>query len=348
MILGRDAFVGALSLAKPALADKSPLPALTYFWFDGKSVLAYNDVLGVVAPAKTDFTGGLEGSLLLGLLEHSSGEISLGVENGSAALGVSGAKAKLPVLPWESHVWDAPAIPDTANLIEFGTDFAAALAGVLVSAGAGGQGAPPAGVTLAKEGDKIALYAADGRSLSWARLAVKDVGDFGHVVLPAPFCEQVVKLQSGVLSWWADGAAVDTENVQVFSRLVVVEKLPDYRAAVDRYLHPGANATVVPVPPRLTPALDRVLVLLGDRPDLMDVDVDGRILQVSLKVPAGQLKEEVPLDKDHWAAMRAIKFDPALVRQCLGRAEQFLISPGCLVLLGSGDSGCLIASVPKA
>lgn len=350
MLLGHDTFVATLAMAKPALAEKSPLQALGYFWFDGENVHAYNDVLGVIAPAKTDFKAGIEGALLLGLLEHSSGDVSLQVENSVALLEVSGAVAKLPVLPWESHIWDSPGLPDGSNAIEYGEDFIAALAGVLISVGAGGPGVPPAGVSLVKEGGNLAFYASDGKSLSWARLPAPDVSDFGYVVLPGPFCEQLVKLRKGTLAWWKDGATVLTDNVQVFSKLVAVETLPNYADSIARYLAPGGkeHSAPVPVPPKLSPALERVMVLLGDRPELMEVSASEKVLKLALKVPAGQIKEEIALDKDHYASVRDIRFDPGLIKQIVGRANQFLVSPDCWAFLGAGDSGCLVASITKA
>lgn len=52
----RKELLNALNLLKPAVTGKDITESMTYFYFSGESVVAYNDLISIQVPFKTDFT----------------------------------------------------------------------------------------------------------------------------------------------------------------------------------------------------------------------------------------------------------------------------------------------------
>src|SRR5258708_29049670 len=134
-----------LKILRPALADKSPLVALKHLWFDGAAARAFNDVIGVVMPWESDFTGGVMGTTVVGLRENSLAKEAV-VESGDTgelSLRVGNAKARLPLLPVDGMVWGFP--DDAIEGIPIDEPMFAALKHVMVSVP---SGADSSGVTV--------------------------------------------------------------------------------------------------------------------------------------------------------------------------------------------------------
>ena len=52
----RNELLGVLESVKPGIANKDLIEAMTYFYFSGKSVVAYNDKISIQHPYETDFS----------------------------------------------------------------------------------------------------------------------------------------------------------------------------------------------------------------------------------------------------------------------------------------------------
>src|SRR5665213_2710561 len=101
MKLERKAFLDALETVKPGLAAKSQVDAFAHVWFDGKTVMAYNDTdLGVECPFVSELKGGLRGPLLLGMLGASRAkEVDLSpAAKEEMLLKAGGTKLTLPLM----------------------------------------------------------------------------------------------------------------------------------------------------------------------------------------------------------------------------------------------------------
>ena len=109
--MNRAELVSTLDLVSYALASNDLVPMFKCFCFNGKTVSAYSDVLGFIAPCKT--TGepfAVNGVTLLGLLKNShTDEVELAIEN-REDVGVKTGKSrfKLPYFTHEEFLFEIP------------------------------------------------------------------------------------------------------------------------------------------------------------------------------------------------------------------------------------------------
>src|SRR5215510_9561239 len=118
MKIGRLELLSALEVLEPALAQKPIIEELTFIWFTGTSVYAYNDVIGIVSPLETEFQGGMKGSLILGLLNKSRAK-EVEIQNSNTDdLMIKAANARLNLAYYEldRSIWE---IPDFERSISF-------------------------------------------------------------------------------------------------------------------------------------------------------------------------------------------------------------------------------------
>ena len=115
MKLERKAMLDAVETVRPGLASKSQIDEFAHVWFDGKTVMAYNDTdLGVEFPFPSELKGGLRGQLLLGMLSASRAkelELTPAGED-ELLLKAGGTKLTLPLLPIKQSVWKFPTTED--------------------------------------------------------------------------------------------------------------------------------------------------------------------------------------------------------------------------------------------
>src|SRR5260370_904174 len=109
--LPRKEFLEVLETTKPALSTKELIEELLHFWSDGKFITAYNDQsLGIQVPFESEFKGGIRGTIILGMLEHSRAkQIEMEIpEEGEATIKCGRARIKLPLLPPERAIFELP------------------------------------------------------------------------------------------------------------------------------------------------------------------------------------------------------------------------------------------------
>src|SRR5258708_37719206 len=106
----RKDFLDILNIARPALASKDLVEELVCFWFVNDKVYAYNDVIGIQLPLKTDFTGGIRGSLILGLLDKSRAKDIFiePINDGEMLLRAANTRLTMPLFEDKRSLWDVP------------------------------------------------------------------------------------------------------------------------------------------------------------------------------------------------------------------------------------------------
>lgn len=93
----REELLATLAKLKPALGDQ--LSIYQHFWCDGRHVCAINGAWGIRAPLTVDFSGGVPGLQVLGLLASSTvDKIELAKVDASVQLKLGHARPVLPLL----------------------------------------------------------------------------------------------------------------------------------------------------------------------------------------------------------------------------------------------------------
>lgn len=339
MKLERKLLLSALKTAEPALADKTPLTQLLCFWFSGEALFAYNDVIGINVPFKTDFQGGVQGKTLVGLVINSKAkQAEVTVEGNGLCLKLASCKATLPTIPYDQAVWELPAKPK--NGIKLDETLLAAFKHVLLSA------ADEIGISLVGQDGMLELYSSNDRTLSWSVAPSKKVNEL-RVEIPPAFCGQLLDIceEGGELFIESDFVmAVANNGAAVFSRIIHSEKPLDYAEALGVALPEGYEKQLVDTPARLALAVDRALVLTnGDILPVKHTITDG-VLNLALDSNLGQLREQVPLGIKYKIDSQ---FDVALIKKGLSKTDSIMFTNSCAIMCAGANSGyvvsCLVA-----
>jgi hypothetical protein len=346
--VNRVELLGLLKILAPALASpRNSVAELSHLWFDGESVSAFNDVLGIRVAFPTEFTGGFLGEKLIGVLERSRrAEVSVDVEGENATLKIGPARITLTCRPIEdwSGIWE-PQVPKEVGY-EITDQFREAVDLALVSVGSANVLNPEQrGVTVVQNGKAADLYSTDAVSLSWARIDTgnRPVAPAGsRLILPTPFCEQVTALKGPAELKFDENAAYcladvvttgkkageDTKAYEmlIFSRLVEDENPVSFEDVVKQHVWEGQG---VAVPAQLKLRAERAMVLLSEEP--LEVEVEDGQLYLYAQTPYGEV-DDVLKFPDHPDAKA--KVDAALLHRALDGRERMAISKDSVVLTG--------------
>jgi DNA polymerase III sliding clamp (beta) subunit (PCNA family) len=334
-------FLKALDLIKPAVASKALLDELTHIWLGSKHLTAYDDILGIRAPFECgDMAGGVKGALLLGLLNASGAkniELDAAAEGKEAHLKAAKAKAKLALLEASRAVWEYPKVK-AADFVPLSKELLAGLADVMIAVGSDVSNPDQLGVTFALEEDGLTLYATDAKTIARSHVAVPKGYDEEHLIVPAPFAEQVLRL-CGADSKFAvlkGGVLAETKGgVGIFARQLDSPNPSDFSGALERVLPKGYGKDAVKIPGVMKMAIERALVILdGKLAEPISMEVADNALFLKAVSPLGELDDEIHLEEGKKHKDVSIKIDPVLVKRGLDRCDHMLVTEGGLALLG--------------
>lgn len=335
----RTTLLAALDVVKPAIATKALLEELTHVWFAKDQLLAYDDVLGIRAPFQSDgLVGGIRGALLLGLLTNSMAkfvEITTEESGTEALLKASRAKLKLALLDADKAVWEYPSVKKD-KFFSLTPEFMEALGDVLIAAGQDTSIPDQLGVTLSLDEDGLTLYATDANSIASASIEIPKGYDEEYLVIPTPFCEQLIRLctEEPRMAIVKEGVVAECKpGIGVYSRLVDVPEPADFAGQLSRALPKGFIKKAVPIPPVLRLAVERALVVLdGKIAEPIKFFVKDGVLNLEADSPLGELRDSIQLEKEHEDV--SIRVDPALIKRGLEKCDEMFVADSCLAMLG--------------
>lgn len=346
MKISRTALLALLKSLEPAIASESnELESLSCIWFDGRYVSAYDDILGIRASLETDFSGGVNGKKLLGILDKSRAkEVTLEKdENDNLLLKAGSARIKFALKPIEEWFWK-PKIPEL-KAYEVEGEFLQAVESVLFSVGTGKIQTPEQkGVTIIQNGSSADLFTTDAVSLSWVNLQ-GSISEIERVILPTPFCLQLKKIAGPGFGLWIDQNSVycvGTTFVEgfkteflLFSRLVEDESPVDFKERVEDYTQ---EKRCFVVPNRLSISLDRALVLLaGGEPAELELEKDCLYLYAQPESKLGEIDDAVKIEGESNHPDIKANIDPALVKRGMEGRETMTITQDCIIFRGPGN-----------
>src|SRR6188508_450203 len=307
----RESLLEVLSTVDPAIASNDLIPVLTHFWFTGKAVMAYNDIVAISVPFKTDFKGAIRGSLLSGVLSKYDGEeVSLVPEEGNVLVKSGRSKMRIPLMPPDSFLFTFPkVVPGDETLVVSRKSKHALIRALdicLQSLSRRVSEPQRLGVTVVPTKNKLKFYSTDSVTLSSASVASKDHKLEGHVTLSKLFCEIALKLLQRTD---VEGALfyIDKEHVNMlfddgtilYGRLVDDPNPPKFESIVASYLPAGADNQLAAIPKDLPAALDRAYLVVHKalepttRIKVVADDDDNTTLRIISKSEHGDVTEPV-------------------------------------------------------
>lgn len=361
MKIGRTELLGLVKALSPAVASsRNQLPELAHIWFDGQFASAYDDLLGIKIKFKTEFTGGVLGEKLLGILERSRArDVDIELDGDDLLMKIGAARIKLTRRPISDWFWK-PEVPEQDG---YGVtkDFQRAIDTVLLSVGASNVLNPEQrGITVIQNGKTADLYSTDAVSLSWAKVDTTNQKVFSHsnrLILPTQFCQQLKGLKSKAELRFDENAVycltsavlvegkkekdeerpATTAEALIFSKLVEDEDPVSFEDVVKQNIA-DANERVE-TPAQLKLRAERALVLLGSEP--AELSVDDNHLYLYAQTPYGEVDDVLKID-GHPNVETMI--DVSLLVRALDRCDRMAVTKQSLVLSGPNDFLHIIAN----
>lgn len=325
----------AAKLAEPALAAKAIVEELTYFWFTGEELIGYNDILGITVPLKSEFQGGLKGSLLIGLLEKSRAKAVefTHISENELLIKAANARLNLSFASMDRAIWTEPQFRDPVQFA-ITKEFLQCISDVLVSVGFDTSVPDQLGVSLLPDNDILYFFTTDSKTISRAILPLDCTGLPDRVILPLSFCEQLLKLckKGGKILIAEDSiCAVSESGVKLFGRLIETRNPLAYHATVNQAMSQLNGDELVTIPNRFKLAIERVSIVLENNVgEPASFAIENGILSMYAKTSLGEIKDSMRLEEQHKAVDAHI--DPALVKRSVDGCSAFAIGPSCMFL----------------
>lgn len=330
--LSRISLIENMETVADALASSDTVPVLTHFWFTGKRLLAYDNVIAISIPCETDFTGAVPKTLLDLLKTHKAQDVELTAKGEALHVKAATSNFKLPVMPKDDFVFAMPALPKADELPEIDTgDFIGALKSCTRSLGSDTSRADFAGVTLIQGKGELLMFSFDRATVSFGCAPIKGKLSTKRAILPTAFCKQLLRL--------ADTAKGDDEllldvndeyalarlaGVTVFGRLVEPDSPLPFVKIMDETLE-AADAGFFDVSEKLEGILERASIITsrGIAKTRMKVSIVKGKAQFTSKSEAGEA-EDWDTIKGHPDTEAML--DPRRILDGLKTLDQFAIA----------------------
>ncbi len=325
-----------LKLCEPGLAPKPLIEELVHVWYTGEKVFTFNDTIGIVAPLKTEFKGSMKGSLILGLLEKSRArdiEILPSENENEVLVKAANARLNLAYFPIDQSIWQPPKFPEK-DYVTITKELLKAIDDVLISIGQDTSIPDQLGVTLQPVDGHLRIYTTDSKTISRAVIPFKQFSFSQRIILPAVFCEQLLKIckQGGKLAISNDSVMAESINgVQLFSRLIESVRPLEFDSTIEAALAQVKEADFISVPNRFKLAIERVSIVLESHiGEPAQFTIQDGTLRLFAQTNLGQIKDSMRLEGEHESI--DLHVDPTLVKRALAGRSHFYLLPSCIVL----------------
>jgi DNA polymerase III sliding clamp (beta) subunit (PCNA family) len=330
----RAELVATLELVSHALADTNLVPVFQCFAFDTKTVSAYSDTIGIIAPCKTTEAFAVNGATLLGLLKNSHAEdVEFSIESKQdLAIKTGKSRFKLPYFTKDDFVFTKPGFNDD-TWIEINDKLLTGMEACLMTSSRDLAQPKLLGVNLQPYGKCMALYSCDGDALTRYVIPKTKVMAGMACLIPNVFCEALIKIFKETKAEkanlqtneeWAY-ALLDT-GYHIYGRLIEATDPVDYEELITKTVKGEVN--FVPVPKGLDHALSRARVVADPESAKTVLDVMNG-LKLTTDTQMGLIKDFLPYGK-HPDAVTA-NVSAAMVQRAIGLCDEMAILDRCTV-----------------
>jgi DNA polymerase III sliding clamp (beta) subunit (PCNA family) len=330
-----------LNRVAPALSDKELIPVLTHLWFQGSTVMAFNDQIAIQTRLQTDFTGAVPGKILLELLTASRApNVSFTVKDDGDTLLVQAKQTKisLKLLPADKFIFEMPK-PTNGGKGELpgDKDFLPAIECCMQSISNDTSIPDQLGLTIIPNGTDLQLYTVNNMTLNHAK--VKGTLP-GRVILSKPFCQQLLELTKNATSFrlliQPDHAMATFDNGQtrLFGRLIDSSHPVDFDALMKAHL-PDRKLELFAIPTSLKLVLQRALVITETKMEETKslIQVKDGVMSITSKSAKGELVDTV---QDQNAKLGnhpdiSVRLNPRLLKNGL-QYDKLLVTESCAIM----------------
>lgn len=305
--MNRLDLIDAMRLAKSALSNQDYLPILKHFVFDGESLSAYNDSLGISIDFESDLKCAIPGDLLQSLVtKYSAEELKFDVGEEKIEMKCGRNRTSLPYLPLEDAIdW----IPNTDPLTDFKADgaFLMGLDRCKEFVGDDANRLAEIGVTITAKADGSGdLFATDNLTMSRQHLNLKNFeGDELNCIIPVAWCNTVINLTNeigdeDVHIEFGEGyvmADIGEGEAIVVAKLIEAEPY-NFEEIIDQNLE-GVEyeKSLVSPPVEFYAALERNLVIQSVSQDKeVDISLSGSVMKMNCNSAIGDSDDDITFE----------------------------------------------------
>jgi DNA polymerase III sliding clamp (beta) subunit (PCNA family) len=306
-------------------------PILDHFCFDGKTVVAYDDIVALRTPCKVGIEGALPGSKLLSILASSTAEeVACTVDGSEATFKIGRTRLKLQSLPSEDFLFKEP--DKQGEKLPLDDQLRKCFDLAIRSADPDQSSGTRTGVTIAFEKKKVTFYSTNNLSLFRMTASHKSPSLAGKAfILPERFYSLLLKLgENAILTFTNKGDVIGvSEATELFGHVVSGADAKQFDAVFDR-----SNLEDIPkadIPAALIGCLQRAAIVSKE---LTKLTYAEKRLSLFTESQGCQVQDSVKL----YLGEEAIEVYTGV--ECLLRyldvAKRIGISKGCIVLEGEG------------
>ena len=359
----RKDLLDKLVTVSPALASTDLIPILTHFWFDGGSLVAYNDQIGISVPFETDIEGAVPGATLLNLLKTTSRGITkvvFSMKEAVLEVAAGRARMKLALMPPKDFegIFEMPEAGEDRICLESDKEFLDAIETCLRSVGNNTGQPDQLGITLiSKPKEKVLhLYATNSTTLSFSKVKVNGKVNFTRIILPTAFCTQLLKLGRIMPEKEAfhlevledDGVLFAARDVWLFGRLVESAQPLNFEGILDHHYPAELEQKMIDVTDlqlRLQRALERAVIITDSTTDqgttVLYVEKDEpTVLRFLSETDRGVVKDSIVLtkptgnkkDKPQKHPVVSVRLEPKQLKAGLGFFDRMLVTKSCVIM----------------
>jgi DNA polymerase III sliding clamp (beta) subunit (PCNA family) len=339
--MDRKTFVDILALVKPALATTEMIPVMKHYWFTGTHIMAFNDQIAISVVCETEFQGAVPDSIYDVVKTWTAAELEMSEPRpGELKIKAGRSVLTLPIIPPDAFVFEMPAKGKKPLLVNK-DNFCARIQNCMRSLSTDTSIPDQLGVTLLVDGEYIDFFSTDSKSLSNGYLKLDDKPSFDRAILSKPFCEQLLVLKNREnvgLEVYDDRVLMTSDDVQLFGRLVYVEKPLDYQKVLKRGMPDDWKDQLFDMSKDKTfnredfvSIIERACIITESKitPTSTTFQVKDGILHLSSQSDRGEIYDDIDMDGHPNVNVRC---DPKLIKAGLPDFDEILITSKCLIM----------------
>ncbi len=329
--MNKQDLVTTLEMTSHALADNQLIPVMTCFCFDGESVRAYNDTIGIIAPCECPIQFVTHGPTLLGLLKASQAdEVTFKLEGTDVVIKAGKSLFTLPWSPIDEFIFEE--VEHWNITLKLDKDLLGGLAACLTTSSKDLSQPAWAGVVLKAD----CAYSFDGDTITKQKLSQAALTT--DIMLPNAFCQAVLKIVAesepgnagfNLGNYWVMAAL--SNGYRIYGRLIQNDNPTDHEGMIADTL--ANEPSFVPVPEALHTALVRARVVADPVSAPTQLVVEKGKLRMCTSTHMGVVNDVMAFDHpDVTANVSAEK-----VQQSLELCNEMAIMENCSVFR-NGDT----------
>jgi DNA polymerase III sliding clamp (beta) subunit (PCNA family) len=335
--MDRKDLIKTINLTKPAIATKDFIPSFTCYCFTGTHVQAFNNVIAIRTPLETNFTGLVNGKLLLGLLNASTSEkveLKASKDKTNLELKMGRTNAKCPLMNVEEFLFEFPSTEESEKEHETNKDFFEALEKAMVSTVADNTLPNFMGVYLDTSPDGDVMWSTNNASLTKISVGSSLNGEF-KFPLPTEFCQAVLDRRSVdecpklifedkfIVAQFEDGT-------EILGKLFD-DEIPNYELVTSMVTdRDDTEFDPIPLPKMIAKALVRAKVVADIANCHTKLIINDNKFTLLTESSSGIVKDSEKLKKPHPDITKII--DAERISDVLKYSEEIFITDNCVVL----------------